>query len=104
VLDRLSKVKNRRFRTGGCSGGLQRVFDLVKERLNRGYSGGLRGCSALQRSDFDSCSVGLRGCSALQRSDFDGCSGGSQGIRRRSGLEGIALGDEKRLRLRMRLR
>ena len=58
MLNRLSKVKNRRFRTGGCSGGLQRVFDLVKERLNGGCSGGLRGCSALQRSDFDGCSGG----------------------------------------------
>jgi hypothetical protein len=29
-----------------------------------------------------------------------GCSGGSQGVRRRSGLEGIALGVEKRLRWR----
>jgi len=59
-----------------------RVFGLAKERLNRGYSGGL------QRV-FD-----------LVKSDFDGCSGGSQGVRRRSGLEGIALGVEKRLRWR----
>ena len=63
MLDRLPKVKNRRSWTGGCSGGLQRVFGLVK-------------------------------------SDFDSCSGGSQGVRRRSGLEGIALGVEKRSRLR----
>jgi hypothetical protein len=64
----------------GCSSGSQGVFGLVKERLNRGCSGGL------QRV-FD-----------LVKSDFDGCSGGSQGVRRRSGLEGIALGVEKRLR------
>ena len=35
----------------GYSGGSQGVFGLAKERLNGGYSGGLRGCSALQRSD-----------------------------------------------------
>jgi hypothetical protein len=38
-------VKDRRpwtgSRFGGYSGGLQRVFGLAKERLNRGYSGGL---------------------------------------------------------------
>ena len=49
MLDKLSKVKNRRFRIGGSSSGLQRVFDLVKERLNGGYSSGLRGCLALQK-------------------------------------------------------
>jgi len=57
---------DRRRWTGYRSGGLQRVFGLAKERLNRGCSGGLRGGSALQKSY----------------------------------LEGIALGVEKRLRLR----
>jgi hypothetical protein len=51
VLDRLPKVKNRYLWTGGrfsgYYGGLQRVFGLAKEQLNRGYSSGLRGYSAL---------------------------------------------------------
>jgi hypothetical protein len=43
VFDRFPRVRDRRFRTEGCSGGLQRVFGLAKERLNEGCSGGLRG-------------------------------------------------------------
>jgi len=41
------------------SSGLQRVFGLVKERLNRGYSGGLRGDSALQKSYFEGIALGI---------------------------------------------
>jgi hypothetical protein len=33
VFDRLPKVRDRRFRTEGCSSGLQRVFGLAKERF-----------------------------------------------------------------------
>jgi hypothetical protein len=39
VFDRLPKVRDRRFRTEDCSGRLQRVFGLAKERL-RGCTGG----------------------------------------------------------------
>jgi hypothetical protein len=70
VFDRFPRVWDRRFGQGllwwfakgakerlneGCSGGSQGsgVRNLAKERL-RGYSGGLRGYSALQKSDFNS--------------------------------------------------
>jgi hypothetical protein len=33
VFDRLPKVRDRRFRTKGCSSGLQREFGLAKERF-----------------------------------------------------------------------
>jgi hypothetical protein len=43
VFDRFPKVRDRRFRTEGCSGGSQRVFGLAKERLNKGCFGGSQG-------------------------------------------------------------
>jgi len=45
--------------TGCRSGGLQRVFGLAKERLNRGCSGGLRGGSALQKSYLKGIALGV---------------------------------------------
>jgi hypothetical protein len=33
VFDRFPKVRDRRFRIEGCSGGSQRVFGLAKERF-----------------------------------------------------------------------
>ena len=38
---------------------VRRVFGLTKERLNRGCSGGLRGCSALQRSCLEGIALGV---------------------------------------------
>jgi hypothetical protein len=68
VFDRFPKVRDRRFRTEGYSGGLQRVFGLAKERL-RGCSGGLRGSGVcnLAKERLRGYSGGLQGCSTLAK-------------------------------------
>jgi hypothetical protein len=58
VFDRFPKVRDRRFRTEGCSGGLQRVFGLVKERL-RGCSGGLQRVFGPAKSYLEGIALGI---------------------------------------------